>query len=76
MLNIELSVKSGLNYTFKVFNDKGDMLKSKSGYATHGPNTISWNIRDNSGISLSSGTYLLVVEINSTVVAEKIIIVR
>lgn len=76
ILNIELSAKTDLNYTFKVFTDKGDMLKSKSGYATQGLNTVPWNIRDNSGTSISSGTYLLVVEINGTVAVEKVIIVR
>jgi len=76
VVNIEISAITDLDYNLKVYNDKGDLVKSKTGYANQGVNSIPWNIRNSSGIAITSGSYLLVFEINGSVAVEKLIILR
>lgn len=73
-LNLELSAKHDLSYTLKLFNPKGELLNTKNGYALEGNNNLTWNI--NNGTSLSAGTYLIMLEINGSVVLDKVIVIE
>lgn len=75
-LNIELSAKHDLSYTLKLFNQSGELLNSKDGFALAGNNNLSWNIKDIEGKSLSAGTYLIMLEINGSVVMDKVIFIK
>jgi hypothetical protein len=58
----------------KLFNPKGELLNTKNGYALEGNNNLTWNI--SSGTSLSAGTYLIMLEINGSVVLDKVIVIE
>jgi hypothetical protein len=73
-LNLELSAKHDLSYTLKLFTQKGELLNTKDGFALAGKNNLTWNI--NNGASLSAGTYLIMLEINGSVVLDKVIIIE
>ncbi|PKL85763.1 MAG: hypothetical protein CVV22_06295 [Ignavibacteriae bacterium HGW-Ignavibacteriae-1] len=73
-LNLELSAKHDLQYTLKLFNPKGELLNTKNGFALEGNNNLAWNISN--GTSLSSGTYLIMLEINGSVVLDKVIVIE
>ena len=59
---INLQLPAGQNVTVEIFNLLGERVKTLyKGYLSSGPHTFTWDAKNNSGLTLPAGIYLVLV---------------
>ena len=67
--------KSG-NYSLKIYNIAGQVIKTLDGKGTAGQNTITWNGMDNGGRKVANGVYLYNLNAFGNSATKKLVVVR
>jgi len=67
--------KSG-NYSLKIYNIAGQMIRTLDGKGVAGQNTVTWNGLDNSGCKVANGVYLYTLNAFGNSATKKLVVVR
>lgn len=67
--------KSG-NYSLKIYNIAGQVIRTLDGKGTAGQNTVTWNGMDNGGRKVANGVYLYNLNAFGNSATKKLVVVR
>lgn len=74
---ISYSLSTGDNVKLNIYNITGQLIATiNNNYKPAGKYEITWNGRNNNGVSMSSGIYFATIETSSSVKSQKIVLLR
>ena len=56
-VNLSFNLPEAMNYSLKIYNVAGQLVRSYSGMGSQSLNVVTWDGKDNSGSEVSSGIY-------------------
>jgi hypothetical protein len=73
---ISFTLPKAGNYSLKVYNIAGQLIRTLDGKGTSGLNKISWNAMDNKGRQVANGVYLYNLNAYGNSATKKLVVVR
>jgi len=74
--SISFSLPKSGNYSLKIYNIAGQVIRTLDGKGTAGQNTVTWNGMDNSGRKVANGVYLYNLQAFGNSATKKLVVVR
>jgi len=74
--NFSLSLPEASDYSLRIFNIAGQLVKSYSGHLEAGVHTITWDGRNDQGSSVASGVYFYKAEANGFTETRKMMMLK
>jgi hypothetical protein len=74
--SISFSLPKSGNYSLKVYNIAGQVIRNMDGKGNAGQNTVTWNGMDNSGRKVANGVYLYNLNAFGNSATKKLVVIR
>jgi hypothetical protein len=75
--SVRFNLPNAANVTLRVYSSSGALVRTLvSGQVPAGSNTVNWNLRDNSGRTVSNGLYVYELSVGSSVAHAKVSVVQ
>ncbi|MCK4404148.1 MAG: T9SS type A sorting domain-containing protein, partial [candidate division Zixibacteria bacterium] len=74
--NLSFTLPEALNYTLKIYNVAGQLVRSYEGMGSVGLNVVSWDGKDNAGGDVASGVYFYKLTAGSFSAIEKMVMMK
>jgi hypothetical protein len=76
-INIEFESLNNNNVDFDIYNQSGQIVfNSSNNFMLKGKNTFSWDGKDNQGNKVQSGTYFLITKQGTSLITEKLLLIK
>jgi subtilisin family serine protease len=74
--NLSFTLPEAMNYSLKIYNVTGQLVRSYEDVGSAGLNLITWDSKDNAGVEVASGVYFYKLTAGSYSAAEKMVILK
>jgi hypothetical protein len=74
--NLSFTLPEAVNYSLKIYNVAGQLVRAYQGIGSTGLNVINWDGRDNAGNSVSSGVYFYKLVAGQYSATEKMVMMK
>ena len=74
--NLSFTLPEASNYSLKVYNVAGQLVRSYDGLGQVGLNMVTWDGKDNSGVSVASGVYFYKLTAGKFTATEKMVMMK
>ena len=74
--NLSFDLPEAMNYSLKIYNVTGQLVRSYENMGSVGLNTITWDSKDNAGVEVASGVYFYKLTAGDFSATEKMVILK
>ena len=76
LVNLSFDLPEVMNYTLRIYNVTGQLVRSYEDVGSVGLNMITWDSKDNAGVEVASGVYFYKLTAGSFSATEKMVILK